>query len=86
MPTGDLSKKFEAFGCSAYDINGHSIEEILEIFEKIRNVKDEKPKCIVAKTVKGKGVSFMENICSWHGKAPNDEEFVRAIQDIEEGI
>lgn len=86
MPTGDLAKKFDAFGCSAYEVNGHCIEDLLTTFEKIRDIKDGKPKCIIAKTVKGKGVSFMENVCSWHGMAPDEEQFVRAIQDIEEGI
>ncbi len=86
MPTGDLVKKFEAFGCDSYEINGHSIEDILTVFDKIRDVKDGKPKCIVANTVKGKGVSFMENVCVWHGTAPNDEQYACAIKDIKEGI
>jgi len=86
MPTGDLAKKFEAFGCESYNINGHSIEEILAVFDKIRHADNGKPKCIIAKSVKGKGVSFMENVCSWHGVAPDDEQYACAIKDIEEGI
>lgn len=86
MPTGDLAKKFDAFGCASFEINGHNMEDILVVFDKIRIQTDGKPKCIVANTVKGKGVSFMENVCSWHGMAPNDEQYTRAIRDIEEGI
>lgn len=86
MPTGDLVKKFDAFGCAAYEIDGHSIEQILDVLDKVRAAKDGKPKCIVANTVKGKGVSFMENVCVWHGMAPNDEQYCCAIKDIEEGI
>ncbi len=86
MPTGNLAKKFEAFGCDTYSIDGHDMEQIVDVLDAIRNKKDDKPKCIVCKTVKGKGVSFMENIVAWHGQAPNDEQFARALQDIEEGF
>lgn len=86
MPTGDLVKKFEAFGCDACEINGHDMAEIVETLDKIRGKKEGKPICIVCKTVKGKGVSFMENVVAWHGMAPNDEQFAQAITDIEEGF
>lgn len=86
MPTRDIAKKFEAFGWETYNIDGHSMEEITDVLDKVRGKKDGRPKCIVAKTVKGKGVSFMENVPEWHGKAPNDEEYARAIKDIEEGL
>lgn len=86
MPTRDLAEKFRAFGFETYKINGHSIEEILNVLEKVRNEKNNMPKCIVAKTVKGKGVSFMENVVKWHGVAPNDEEYDKAIEEIERGL
>lgn len=84
MPTGDLRLKLEAFGCEAIGIDGHNMEEIIDTFDKIRDTNNGKPKAIVGKTIKGKGVSFMENIVSWHGMAPNDEQFALAIKEIEE--
>ncbi len=85
MPTLDLAKKFDAFGFETFNIDGHDMQQILDAFEKAK-VKNGKPKCIVGKTVKGKGVSFMENVVSWHGIAPNDEEYKKAVQDIKEGF
>ena len=86
MPTRDLAEKFKAFGCNTYNMDGHNMDEILDTLDAVRASGSRKPHCIVAKTVKGKGVSFMENIPSWHGMAPNDEEYARAIADIEEGF
>ncbi len=85
MPTLDIAKKFEAFGFETLNIDGHDMEQILEALEKVRN-KNGKPKCIVCKTVKGKGVSFMENVVMWHGMAPNDEQYAKAVNDIKEGF
>ena len=86
MPTRDLAEKFKAFGCNTYNMDGHNMDEILDTLDAVRASGSRNPHCIVAKTVKGKGVSFMENIPSWHGMAPNDEEYARAIADIEEGF
>lgn len=86
MPTRDLADKARAFGCDVYRIDGHNMEEILQVFDNIRGVSNGMPKCIVAKTVKGKGVSFMENVPIWHGKAPNDAEFAIAMKDLEQLI
>lgn len=86
MPSRNLSKKFEAFGCDTYHIDGHDMSQIVDTLNSIREKKDGKPKCIVCKTVKGKGVSFMENVVAWHGQAPNDEQFAQALHDIEEGF
>lgn len=86
MPTQDLKKKFSAFGFETYRINGHCIEEILMILNRIRGSHNGKPKAIVCDTVKGKGVSFMENVVKWHGTAPNNEEYAIAMNDIERGI
>ena len=86
MPTRNLAAKFAAFGCETHRIDGHDMGQILDVFDQIREKRDRKPHCIVAKTVKGKGVSFMENVVSWHGMAPNDEEYAKAMQEIEEGF
>ena len=73
--------KLEAFGFEAVEINGHDFEQIEAAFAKARTVKG-KPFAIVMKTVKGKGVSFMENNAGWHGKAPNDAEFEIAMNEL----
>jgi transketolase len=86
MPTLDLAKKFEAFGCDAYRIDGHSMRQIFDTLNIVRNKKDKKPICIVCDTIKGKGVSFMENVVGWHGMAPNEEQYIQALKDIEEGF
>ncbi len=86
MPNGDLRAKFEAFGCEAHGIDGHSMEEIVHTLDTIRDRKNGKPKVIVGKTVKGKGVSFMENVVMWHGMAPDDEQFAQAMKEIEEAV
>lgn len=81
MPTGDICEKFNAFGWQTLHINGHDMEQILTAIEKARSVTG-KPVCIVADTVKGKGVSYMENVCEWHGKCPDNTEYDCAIQEI----
>lgn len=74
-------EKWEAFGWHVIQVNGHEISEVLQALEKAETVTG-KPSVIVADTIKGKGVSFMENNPDWHGKAPNREEGERAIQEI----
>ncbi len=86
MPTGNLAKKFEAFGCECHTIDGHDMADILDALAAIRADSGKKPHCIIAKTVKGKGVSFMENVVSWHGTAPNDAQYAQAMSEIEEGL
>lgn len=86
MPNQDIEKKFNAFGFETRRINGHSMEEIVETLDYIREAKNGKPKCIVCDTVKGKGVSYMENVVSWHGVAPNDEEYKQAMEEIAGGL
>lgn len=83
MPLGDLAKKFEAFGCHVVEICGNTMKEIVGALDEIRDIKG-KPKCIVAGCVKGKGVSFMENVAVWHGIAPDDDQFKQAMLEIEE--
>jgi transketolase len=86
MPNQDLEKKFAAFGFETKRINGHSMEEIVETLDGIREAKNGKPKCIVLNTVKGKGVSFMEHSVTWHGVAPNDGEFLKAVEEVVGGL
>lgn len=86
MPNGDLAAKFAAFGCQTWEIDGHDMNAILDALEAVRTDPSGKPKCIVAQTVKGKGVSFMENVVQWHGMAPNDEQYAQAMKDVEEGF
>ncbi len=74
-------KKLEAFGFHVISVDGHSFEELERAFAEARTVKG-KPTAIIAKTVKGKGVSFMENKVNWHGAAPNDEQCAQAIAEL----
>ncbi|MCQ2486377.1 MAG: transketolase [Clostridia bacterium] len=76
-----IDEKFAAFGWNVININGHDFDEIDDAFTKA-SVKNGKPTVIVAKTVKGKGVSFMENQCGWHGKAPNAEQYEIAMNEL----
>ncbi len=85
MPTEPLDAKFEAFGANVIKIDGHNIDEILGAFEAAKNCKG-KHTVILAKTVKGKGVSFMENQVGWHGKAPNDEQYAQAKAELEKTL
>ena len=75
-----IDKKFEAFGWHVITIDGHSFEEIENALKEAETV--DKPVAIIAKTVKGKGVSFMENVVGWHGKAPNKEEYIKAMKEL----
>ena len=77
-----IAEKFKAFNFNVITINGNDMAEVAKAFEAAKAVKD-KPTAIIANTVKGKGVSFMENQAGWHGKAPNDEEFETAMKDLE---
>ena len=81
-----IPEKFSAFGFNVQQIDGHDLDQIDEAINKAINTKNGKQNVIIAKTVKGKGVSFMENQCSWHGKAPNDEEYKIAMQEIEDAL
>ncbi|MBF0274423.1 MAG: transketolase [Nitrospinae bacterium] len=76
-----LVEKWKSFGWHTIEINGHSFDEILSALDEARSTKG-KPTAIIANTVKGKGVSFMENKASWHGVAPNNEELERALAEL----
>ncbi|MFA7658686.1 MAG: transketolase [Candidatus Gastranaerophilaceae bacterium] len=75
-----LDAKLRSFNWDVIEIDGHNIEEIYNALEKAK--KNDKPTAIIANTVKGKGVSFMENQCGWHGKAPCDEDCQRALEEL----
>ena len=77
-----IDKKFEAFNFHVININGNDFDEIAAAMKEARETKG-MPTAIVAKTLKGKGVSFMEGSVDWHGKAPNDEEYAIAVKDLE---
>ena len=76
-----IDKKFEAFNFRVININGNDMEEIRNAFAEAKKVKG-MPVAIIAKTTKGKGVSFMENQVGWHGKAPNDEQYEQAMEEL----
>ena len=79
---GDLAAKFSAFGWDAHEVDGHDIEKLIEAFGNAKASRDGRPHAIIAHTVKGKGVSFMENEAGWHGKAPKPEELAIALSDL----
>lgn len=76
-----LDEKFKSFGFNTLVIDGNNFEEILAAFENAKSVKG-KPTAIIAKTIKGRGVSFMEDKAGWHGKAPNEEEYKIAMEEL----
>lgn len=76
-----IDEKFKSFGFETINIDGNNIEEIIEALQKAKITKG-KPTAIIAKTIKGKGVSFMEDNVSWHGKAPSEEEYNKAILEL----
>ena len=77
-----ISGKFESFGFYVIEVDGNNIEELVNAFQTAKMVKD-MPTAIIAKTIKGKGVSYMENQVGWHGKAPNEEQYKQAISEFE---
>ena len=81
---GNLADKVKAFGWNVIEIDGHNIEQIYNSIEKAKSM--DAPVAIIAHTVKGKGVSYMENQLAWHGMAPNDEQYAQAMKEREEGI
>lgn len=80
MALGDVADKIKSFGWETIEINGHDYCEIYDAVEKAK--KSDKPFAIIADTIKGKGVSFMENQAGWHGKAPNNEQLEQALAEL----
>ena len=85
MPSEPLDKKFEAFNWNVISIDGHDFFQLADALKKAKETKD-KPTVILMHTVKGKGVSFMENQAGWHGKAPNAEQYALAMSELEARI
>ena len=83
MSSEPLKDKWLAFGWHVLEVDGHNIEELLKAFAQAKEIKG-KPTLILAKTVKGKGVSFMENQVGWHGSAPNAEQAEQALKELRE--
>ena len=79
-PLGNLAEKIRAFNWNVIEIDGHDIEQIYDAIELAKTAA--KPTAIIAKTIKGKGVSFMENNAGWHGKAPKKEEYEKALEEL----
>ena len=77
--------KLEAFGFHVITIDAHNLEEIEAAVNEAKTVKG-KPTAIIACSVKGKGVSYMENQCKWHGSAPNDELYAQAVAELTEAL
>ena len=82
MPLIDIGKKFEAFGFEVVNCDGNDMEQLVQVMDQLLASKNGLPKCIVGKTVKGKGVSFMENQVGWHGVAPNDDQYRQAMEEL----
>ena len=82
MSIDPLEDKIKAFNWNTLVIDGHDIEQIYNAIEQAKNNTSDKPTAIIANTVKGKGVSFMENTAAWHGKAPNDEQYEQALAEL----
>ena len=80
---GDLADKFAAFGWEASEVDGHDIDALIGVLNAAKAARTGKPQVIIAHTVKGKGVSFMENEAGWHGKAPNADQLAQALNDLE---
>jgi len=80
MSLGDLVYKWISFGWDVYEINGNKIEEIISVLNDLK--ENDKPKMIIANTIKGSGVSFMENVVGWHGVAPKKEEAEKALEEL----
>ncbi len=79
MSLGDLRKKFEAFGFFAQEVDGHDYAQLLAALDRSEQGR---PSCVICRTVKGKGVSYMENQLDWHGKAPNDDQLAQAMKEL----
>ena len=82
MPLGDVELKWKAFGYYVITVNGHDVEEISAAIESAKTIKGQ-PTIILAHTVKGKGVSFMEGNHAWHGAPVDDEHFEQAMKELE---
>lgn len=78
-----LAEKFQAFNWEVAEVDGHSTAAMVEVLQRFKTERNNKPKCVIAHTIKGKGVSFMENNLAWHYKSPSEEDFQRARIELE---
>ena len=81
----NLTERFQSFGFNVINVDGHNIDNLIDAFTTAKQTKG-KPSVIIAKTIKGKGVSFMENQAGWHGKAPNEEEYNLAMEELNSSL
>lgn len=82
MNLGNLNEKFKSFGCNVYDVDGHDVDKLVQIFETSRKNKNGKPNVIIADTIKGKGISFMENKKEWHHGMINAQQYEQARSEL----
>lgn len=82
MNVEPIKEKFESFGFEVFEVDGNNIDELISVMQKAKTVK-EKPSAIIANTIKGKGISYMEDQVAWHGKAPNEEEYLKALKEFD---
>jgi transketolase len=85
MPTEPIADRWEAFGWHVQEIDGHNVGEILDALDRADEVHA-RPSVIIARTTKGKGVSFMEYDNRWHGMSPNPDQFSQALSELQEGL
>jgi transketolase len=81
LDLGNLTAKFNAFGWDTHEVDGHNHEQLVEVFDK-KNIHPTKPKVVIAHTIKGKGVDFMEHQLAWHYKSPNKEQLDAALKQL----
>lgn len=81
MNLDPIPDKFKAFNWYVIEVNGHNLEDLIKAYDEAAATKG-KPSVVLAYTIKGKGVSFMENKAEWHGRAPNDEEYAKAVEEV----
>jgi len=82
MKIDPLGEKYRSFGWEVMRIDGHDMKQVVEALEEAKNTSLKKPTVILAETIKGKGVSFMEDVAGWHGRAPNQEELIKALTEL----
>jgi transketolase len=82
MPLDPLDEKWRAFGWDAREVDGHDLEELISELDYALNDRDGAPRCLVARTIKGKGVSFMEDDNNWHYRIPNDQQLAAAMEEL----
>jgi transketolase len=85
MPLGQVKEKWQAFGWKTICLDGHDMQQVVGALEEARTIKGI-PTILIADTIKGKGVSFMENVPLWHGTAPNDEQYAQALAEVESAM